>query len=204
MTRTDRATTSRRVATLAAAAAFLFAACSGSAATTAPTTAPTVAASTAPAASVAASAAAYQVKVALDAKLGAYLAGEDGKALYLLTRDTQNTTTCSGGCATAWPPFELDPGETVTSGDGVTGKLATITRADDGKGQVTYNGIPLYYFAGDAAAGDVKGQGVKGVWFLVAPDSTAASGTITGGAGQAAAASPASSAAPTATTKSGY
>ncbi len=199
MTRTDRVTTSRRVAALAAAAAFLLAACSGSAATAAPTTAPTVAASTAPAAS----AAAYQVKVAQDAKLGAYLAGEDGKALYLLTKDTQNTTNCSGECATAWPPFELDPGESVTPGDGVTGKLATITRADDGKGQVTYNGIPLYYFAGDAAAGDVKGQGVKGVWFLVAPDSTAASGTITGGVGQAAAASAAPPAASASTGGSG-
>ena len=196
MTRTDRVTTSRRVTALVAAAAFLFAACSGSAATAAPTTPPTAA----PPASVAASAAVYQVKVAQDAKLGAYLTGEGGKALYLLTKDAPSTTNCTAGCATAWPPFELDPGETVTPGDGVTGKLATFARADDGKGQVTYNGIPLYYFAGDSAAGDVKGQGVKGVWFLVAPDATAASGTITGGVGQAAAASAAPSAAASAAT----
>ncbi len=124
------------------------------------------------------------MKLAQDAKLGAYLAGENGMALYLLTKDTANTTTCSGGCASAWPPFELDPGESVTAGDGVTGTLATITRADDGKAQVTYNGVPLYYFAGDKAAGDITGQGVKSVWFLAAAATTAQGGAIKGGVGQ--------------------
>jgi hypothetical protein len=51
--------------------------------------------------------------------------------------------------------------------------FATITRAD-GTVQVTYNHMPLYYFAGDSAAGDTKGQGTLGVWF-VAP----VSGTVT-------------------------
>jgi predicted lipoprotein with Yx(FWY)xxD motif len=132
----------------------------------------------------AASGAAYQVAIAQDPKLGAYLTGEDGKSLYLLTADAANKTTCTGGCASAWPPFELDPGETVTPGTGVTGTLATMTRADDGKQQVTYNGIPLYYFGKDTKAGDIGGQGVKGVWFLAAPAATAAGGAITGGAGQ--------------------
>ena len=54
-----------------------------------------------------------------------------------------------------------------TAGDGVdTAKLATITR-DDGAVQVTYNGHPLYLFAGDTAAGQANGQGSGGVWFLV-------------------------------------
>ena len=173
----------RNVALLVAAVAIIVVACGGSAtATPAPTPLPTaapIAATSTPAAATS-----YPVKLAQDAKLGAYLTGENGLALYLLTADKADTTTCSGGCASAWPPFELDPGETLTAGDGVTGKLATITRADDGKAQVTYNGVPLYYFAGDKAAGDITGQGVKGVWFLVAAATTAQGGAIKGGIGQ--------------------
>jgi predicted lipoprotein with Yx(FWY)xxD motif len=185
MTRSHPTTTRRNVAALAAAAAFFLAACGGGAAAIAPTSAP-IAAPTAAPSTAAAAGAVNQVKLAQDAKLGGYLTGGDGKALYLLTKDSANTTTCTGACAGAWPPFELDPGATVKAGDGVTGTLATITRADDGKSQVTYNGIPLYYFAGDKAAGDVTGQGVKSVWFLVAPASTSQGGAIKGGVGQAA------------------
>jgi predicted lipoprotein with Yx(FWY)xxD motif len=43
------------------------------------------------------------------------------------------------------------------AGTGVSGTLATITRADDGSLQVTYNGLPLYFFSGDKAAGDATG-----------------------------------------------
>lgn len=172
--------TAPRLAALAAATAILLAACSGSAATQAPSAAP-----------AAASGAASQVTVAQDAKLGSFLSGKDGKSLYLLTKDSANTSSCTGSCAQSWPPFELEGAETVTAGSGVTGALATITRSDDGKKQVTYNGVPLYYYAGDTKAGDVTGQGVKDVWFLAAPASTAQGGAISGGVGQGgAAASP--------------
>lgn len=185
MTRPIRSTARAWLTPLAVATAFLIAACSGSGATAA-TSAPAAATSAPAAATPAASGSVYEVKVAQDAKLGSYLTGEDGKSLYLLTSDTSDTSTCSGACATAWPPFELTGSETVAAGDGVAGTLATITRADDGKAQVTYKGIPLYYFAKDTKAGDINGQGVKGVWFLVAPASTAAGGPITGGVGQGA------------------
>ncbi len=46
-----------------------------------------------------------------------------------------------------------------TAGAGVTGQLGTLTRAD-GTTQVTYAGMPLYYWQGDAKAGDVTGDGV--------------------------------------------
>ena len=44
-----------------------------------------------------------------------------------------------------------------------------VISRDDGREQVTYNGLPLYYFANDKAPGDTKGQGVGGVWFVAAP-----------------------------------
>ena len=102
------------------------------------------------------------------AKLGMILTGEDGKTVYKFTADSAGKSTCSGGCADNWPPFALEGNETVKAGAGVTGKLGTITR-DDGKKQVTYNDVPLYYFAGDSKAGDTNGQGVGGKWFVVNP-----------------------------------
>lgn len=121
---------------------------------------------------------AYVVNVAKDATLGDILVGEDGKTLYVFTKDTGGKSVCNDECATNWPPFVLEEGETVTAGEGVTGALASIAR-DDGTMQVTYAGAPLYYFAKDAAAGDVKGQGINDVWFVATP--SGASGSRNGG-----------------------
>ena len=129
--------------------------------------------SSAPAASEAAGGV-YTVEVATDPTLGDILVGEDGKTLYVFTKDTGGKSVCNGDCATAWPPFVLEGDETVAGGDGVTGALATIAR-DDGAMQVTYDGAPLYYFGKDAAAGDVKGQGLNGVWFVATPTGSSSS-----------------------------
>jgi predicted lipoprotein with Yx(FWY)xxD motif len=159
-----------------AAAVLLLAACS-SAATPSPSPAPPSAAPPSATASAAASAApspssaageTYEVTVATDAKVGKYLAGEDGKTLYVFKKDTANTSNCTAGCAQTWPPFTLDDGEKVKAGAGVTGKLTTFARSD-GKMQVAYNGAPLYYFASDAKAGDIMGQGIGNVWFAAKP-----------------------------------
>ena len=95
---------------------------------------------------------------------GDALAGADGRTLYTLAADTGGASTCTGGCATTWPPL-LGDGSEVTAGEGVTGDFGTTTRDDGGK-QVTHNGQPLYYYSGDQAAGDAGGQGVGGVWFI--------------------------------------
>ncbi len=73
-------------------------------------------------------------------------------------------SACTGGCATTWPPLTVTSAGSVTGGTGVTGRIGTMTRAD-GTLQVTYNGAPLYFYSGDAAAGDAHGQGIGGVWF---------------------------------------
>jgi len=166
----------RRTVTALAGAALLIAGCGASGGS------PSAAAPepSAPAASDAAGEA-YVVEVATDPALGDILVGEGGKTLYIFTKDTGGKSVCNGDCATAWPPFVLADGETVVPGDGVTGALATITR-DDGAMQVTFAGAPLYYFAADAQEGDVKGQGVKDVWFVVSPSgSSVRAGGATGG-----------------------
>jgi predicted lipoprotein with Yx(FWY)xxD motif/plastocyanin len=126
---------------------------------------------------------AYVVKVANDKTLGSILVGEDGKTLYVFKKDAGGKSVCNGDCATAWPPFVLEDGETVSGGDGVTGTLATISR-NDGAKQVTYMGAPLYYFAKDTSAGDVKGQGFNGVWFVATPSGSASGSGSSAGASQ--------------------
>jgi predicted lipoprotein with Yx(FWY)xxD motif len=92
-----------------------------------------------------------------------------GMTVYTFTEDVKDsgTSACTGGCLAAWPALTVPAGGTPTGGPGVTGTLATITRADDGTLQVTYNGLPLYFFANDQAPGDLNG--VYDKWETVAP-----------------------------------
>lgn len=108
------------------------------------------------------------VVVSTNATLGKYLTDAKGMALYFYTPDTTGKSNCSGGCLATWPALTVPKGTTPTGGVGVTGKLGTITR-DDGSIQVTINDLPLYYYAQDQAAGDVKGQGVGGIWYISDP-----------------------------------
>ena len=105
--------------------------------------------------------------------LGTFLTGEDGKTLYYFLKDTApGASVCEGDCLTNWPAFSIEEDETLAAGEGVTGVLATFARSD-GTMQAAYDGRPLYYFAGDAAAGDVNGQGKGDVWFVAAVDGSA-------------------------------
>ncbi|HUN38126.1 MAG TPA: hypothetical protein VMU95_39550 [Trebonia sp.] len=59
--------------------------------------------------------------------------------------------------------------------------LSTITRSDGTK-QVTYDGHPLYYFAGDSSAGQANGQGSDSFgakWWLVSPAGADVTATVT-------------------------
>ena len=112
-----------------------------------------------------------------DATMGDYLTGQNGMTLYVLTKDTADTSTCTGACATTWPALTTTSGATITGPSGASGTFATITRTD-GTIQVTYNHMPLYYYSGDSAAGDTNGQGTNNVWF-VAP----VSGSVPSAAG---------------------
>jgi len=79
--------------------------------------------------------------------------------LYTFDKDVAGSgvSNCTGGCLAAWPALTVPAGATATGGAGVTGALGTITRADDGTLQVTYDGLPLYFFAKDTAPGDTNG-----------------------------------------------
>ena len=156
--------------TLLVALAILVSACGTQATPTqapAPTAAPvTQAAATAAQAPAAATPSGpAMVNIGTNATHGSILVDDKGMSLYLYTKDTPNTSTCYDKCATAWPAL-LTNGNAVGSSGVDASKFGTTTRTD-GTIQVTYNGWPLYYFAKDKQPGDVTGQGVGSVWYLV-------------------------------------
>lgn len=152
-----------------AAVSLLLAACSTAGSTSASASASASASSSAASASASASTpasggGATAINVA-DSALGQVLTDQAGRTIYRFTPDSANTSTCSGGCAENWPAVTVS-GSAPTAGSGVTGQIGTMTR-DDGTTQVTVNGFPVYYFAGDTAAGQTNGQGVGGKWFVI-------------------------------------
>jgi predicted lipoprotein with Yx(FWY)xxD motif len=101
--------------------------------------------------------------------VGKVLVGANGRTVYLFTADKGKKSACYGQCAAVWPPLI---GAKPTVGAGLSASKLGTTKRKDGKQQVTYGGHPLYYFAPDKKAGDVKGQGIVhfgGAWWVVSP-----------------------------------
>lgn len=104
-----------------------------------------------------------------DSEFGVILVDGDGRTLYVFDRDEQGQSACYDDCAANWPPLTVDGDDPEVGGD-ADSTLVGTTERDDGSTQVTYDGQPLYHFSGDQAPGDVNGQGVGGVWWVVGPD----------------------------------
>lgn len=98
-----------------------------------------------------------------DTDLGEILVDADGRSLYLFVPDGQGESTCYDTCAENWPPVPA----AASVGDGLDAGLLGTTERTDGTTQATYDGWPLYLFAGDAAAGDTNGQGLNDVWYVL-------------------------------------
>ena len=97
---------------------------------------------------------------------GEFLTDTFGFTLYIFTQDPVDggVSACYDSCATTWPPVVIPEGDFLLS---IPEGFDEIPR-DDGLGQLTYKGSPLYTYSGDAAPGDKNGDGVGGVWFAVA------------------------------------
>ncbi len=93
-----------------------------------------------------------------------YLTDGKGMTLYYYTLDANGQSACYGGCAKAWPIFSADT--TSVSGPLMASDFGTITRTDGTK-QTTYHGWPLYYWVNDKVAGDMTGEGVHKVWYVL-------------------------------------
>jgi predicted lipoprotein with Yx(FWY)xxD motif len=102
---------------------------------------------------------------ASQSSLGTILTDQDGRTLYAFTNDKGGTSSCSGACIATWPAAASSTAP--TAGAGVSPALFDSITRTEGVVQATYNKWPLYYYVGDAAAGETGGQGVDGVWFVV-------------------------------------
>jgi predicted lipoprotein with Yx(FWY)xxD motif len=119
------------------------------------------------------------IGTASEGDLGTILVDSQGRTLYLFEKDSGTKSACFGACASAWPPLRNSEMPTVDSG--LSAALVGTTSRSDGMPQVTYNGHPLYLFAGDEKPGDTEGQGSTafgGAWLALNPsgDQAAARG----------------------------
>jgi predicted lipoprotein with Yx(FWY)xxD motif len=108
------------------------------------------------------------------------LTNAKGFTLYSFAPDTPAKSNCNGTCAQNWPPVT---GPATASG--VSGTFGTIKRAD-GSVQATFDGHPLYAFAGDTAPGQAKGNGLNaagGLWHEITASGTAPAGSSSSGSG---------------------
>ena len=102
-------------------------------------------------------------------ELGDFLVAPNGMTVYTFANDEPGVSNCTEGCLENWPAVRALDGDRLVGADGVMGEISSIVREDNNRIQVTYNGMPLYFFANDEAPGDVNGQGAGDVWFVVAP-----------------------------------
>lgn len=100
--------------------------------------------------------------------LGQILVNSQGRTLYLFKKDSGTTSTCTGACATFWPPLRATG--KPTAGSGATASMLATTNRSDGGTQITYNAHPLYLYSGDKKPGDTQGQGLStfgGLWYVL-------------------------------------
>jgi len=97
--------------------------------------------------------------------LGSIITDDRGMSLYTFDTDVTGISKCNGKCAVTWPPL-------ITSGSGLDSipvalisDISNIQR-DDGTTQIAYKGMPLYYYIGDSNPGDMKGDGIGGIWHI--------------------------------------
>lgn len=116
--------------------------------------------------------------------LGTFLTDGSGRTLYLFAADHGGKSACTGGCTSLWPAFTANG--TATAAGQAKASMVGTTSSGSGSRQVTYAGHPLYYFAGDHAAGDTKGQDLNSFgakWWVVSPAGNAVTHGSDGGSG---------------------
>ncbi|MFG2794617.1 hypothetical protein [Streptomyces sp. NPDC048419] len=129
---------------------------SSSSNTTTPTTSPATAGTSAPSPSSSSTGVTGATVAVASSKYGSILVDGKGSTLYLFEADTSTKSTCSGSCAAAWPPVLTS--STPKAANGAKASLLGTTKRSDGHAEVTYNGHPLYYYAGDTKPGDTNGE----------------------------------------------
>lgn len=87
-----------------------------------------------------------------------------GFTLYTFDNDTPGVSNCMEACLTLWPALMAHEGAVAQA------PYSLIERSS-GEMQWALNGMPLYFYSDDTAAGDTNGEGLGGNWYVarVAP-----------------------------------
>ena len=101
------------------------------------------------------------VTSARKAKVGSVIVDARGRTLYRFTAEAEGLPVCTGACVGTWLPA------LARTASGLPEHVATVRRPDGGELQLTYDGHPLYRYAGDRSKADAKGEGVGGQWYVV-------------------------------------
>jgi predicted lipoprotein with Yx(FWY)xxD motif len=127
--------------------------------------------------------------------LGVVLVNAKGRTLYVFMHDRQRHVTCTGSCASFWPPLKWKGSGKPKAGGAAKSKLVAWDKDPDGGKVVTYNRWPLYTYSGDSGAGQASGQALNlngGKWYVMsakgklvkhAASSGGGGGTTTSGGG---------------------
>ena len=118
--------------------------------------------------------------------VGTVLVNTQGKTLYTFAPDNAKKVTCTGSCASVWPPLKIPAGQKPSASAGAQASLAGSDPNPSGGDVVTYKGWPLYTYSGDSAAGTAKGQALTangGVWYAISPSGSVIKTKPKGGSG---------------------
>jgi predicted lipoprotein with Yx(FWY)xxD motif len=104
--------------------------------------------------------------------VGTVLVNSRGYTLYMFEPDARRRVTCTGLCASVWPPVKISPGGRIVAGPGVRADLLGSDPDPAGGRVVTYNGWPLYTYRSDIQPGWDDGQDIDlngGYWYVIRP-----------------------------------
>ncbi len=102
--------------------------------------------------------------------LGVVLVNTKGRTLYVFMKDQHRHVTCTGSCASFWPPLKWKSSNKPKAGGAAKSALLATDKNPGGGKVVTYNKWPLYTYAGDSAAGQAKGWNLNvngGKWYVI-------------------------------------
>ncbi|PSR22619.1 MAG: hypothetical protein C7B45_06070 [Sulfobacillus acidophilus] len=114
------------------------------------------------------------------------LENNKGYTLYYYTKDTPTHSACDANetCAKIWSAAKAHKVPVVAS---VHGKFSLL------KGQIEYEGHPLYTYSGDSGPGQTHGEGLLGEWWVATPSLKAASSSQSSSSSSASSSSSSSS-----------
>jgi predicted lipoprotein with Yx(FWY)xxD motif len=106
--------------------------------------------------------------------LGTVLVNAKGRTLYTFAKDKQSRVTCTGSCASFWPPLKTSSMKPKVGGAAKSSLAASVKNPSGGR-VVSYNKWPLYTYKGDSAAGQASGEALNldgGKWYVISAAGT--------------------------------